>query len=155
MALTARQRSRMSKGIQIGIFVLVIVLVALLVKWPLLIDSFFRFDKIGGMFPNVLLVGLKNTIFYTLTSFAFGLVLGTVLALMKIASFAPYRWIATVYVEFFRGIPAVLVLIAFGFGLPTAFGTDWPQWINITIALGLSSAAYFPAALRAGLQAVP
>ncbi|WP_394161074.1 amino acid ABC transporter permease [Galactobacter valiniphilus] len=155
MSMTPRQKARISQGIQIGVFALVILLVVFLANWPLIIDSFFRFDKIGGMFPEVILTGLKNTLFYTLTSFAFGLILGLILALMKTASFAPYRWLATAYIEFFRGIPAILVLVAFGLGMPLAFGTQWPQWVNVTVALGLSSAAYIAETLRAGLQAVP
>lgn len=155
MALTTRQRSLLSKGIQLGILVLAVVLLALLVNWPLVIESFFKFGAVSGMFPGIIIVGLKNTLLYTLTSFAFGLILGTILALMKTSSFGPYRWIATVYIEFFRGLPVLLVLLAMGFGLPIAFGTTWPQWVNVMVALGLSSAAYMAETLRAGLQAVP
>ena len=51
-----------------------------------------------------------------------GLSGGLLLALMKLSSFPLYRWIATGYIEFFRGIPALLVFIAFGYGVPLAFG---------------------------------
>ncbi|MGO3152304.1 MAG: amino acid ABC transporter permease [Galactobacter sp.] len=155
MAMTTRQRARMSKGIQIGIFVVAIVAVILLVNWQLIAESFFRFDKIGPLFPDIIAVGLVNTLLYTVTAFAFGLVLGLILALMKMASFAPYRWLATGYIEFFRGIPALLVLITFGFGFPLAFNTQLPQWLTVMLGLGLSSAAYIAETLRAGLQAVP
>ena len=47
----------------------------------------------------------------TALGFGFGLALGLVLALMKLSSVAPNRWIATVYIEFFRGVPALLVFI--------------------------------------------
>jgi len=155
MAMTTRQRSRMSKAIQIGIFVLAIVLIAVLVDWKLVGESFFRFDKLGPMFPDIIVVGLRNTLFYTVLAFVFGLVLGLILALMKLASFAPYRWLATIYIEFFRGIPALLVLITIGFGLPLAMNITLPQWLTVMIGLGLSSAAYIAETLRAGLQAVP
>ncbi|MGO2482102.1 MAG: ABC transporter permease subunit, partial [Glutamicibacter ardleyensis] len=104
----------MSKTIQIGIFVIAIVAVIAAVDWDKTAYAFFSFDKLGPMFPDMILIGLKNTIFYTIISFAFGLVLGLILALMKMASFAPYRWFATAFIEFFRGIPAILVLLAFG-----------------------------------------
>ena len=51
---------------------------------------------------------------HTLGAFVFGLVLGTMLALMRLSSVGPYRWIATTYIEFFRGLPAIVVFIAFG-----------------------------------------
>ncbi len=155
MAMTTSQRARISKTIQIVIFVAVIAVVVLPVDWDKTGYAFFSFDKLGPMFPDLILIGLKNTIFYTIISFAFGLVLGLILALMKMASFAPYRWFATGFIEFFRGIPAILVLLAFGFGLPQAFGTNWPQPVNVMFALGLVSSAYIAETLRAGLQAVP
>ncbi|MFF5791700.1 amino acid ABC transporter permease [Paeniglutamicibacter sp. NPDC012692] len=156
MAMTTRQRARLSKIIQIVIFVVVIVAVLLQVNWKVLSEQFFAFDKLGPIFPALITVGLKNTIYYTAISFAFGLTLGLILALMKMASFAPYRWFATGFIEFFRGIPAILVLITFGYGVPTAFpGTQWPQPIVVMVSLGLVSAAYIAETLRAGLQAVP
>lgn len=155
MAMTTSQRARLSKTIQIILFVAIIAAVVLSLDWEKTRYAFFSFEKLSPMFPDMIIVGLKNTIFYTVISFAFGLVVGLLLALMKMASFAPYRWFATAFVEFFRGIPAILVLLAFGFGLPQAFGTTWPQPVNIMLALGLVSSAYIAETLRAGLQAVP
>ncbi len=155
MAMTTSQRARLSKTVQIILFVAIIAAVVLSLDWEKTRYAFFSFEKLGPMFPDMIIVGLKNTIFYTVISFAFGLVAGLLLALMKMASFAPYRWFATAFVEFFRGIPAILVLLAFGFGLPQAFGTTWPQPVNIMLALGLVSSAYIAETLRAGLQAVP
>ncbi|KFC51931.1 hypothetical protein GY12_15090 [Micrococcus luteus] len=82
------------------------------------------------MFPNVILVGLGNTLFYTVTSFVVGLLGGIVLALMRLSSFGPYRWLATAYVEFFRGVPALLVFLAFGYGCPSRSGCPGrsPSW---------------------------
>lgn len=155
MAMTTSQRARLSKTIQIVLFIAIIVALVLALDWDKTRYAFFSFEELGPMFPDMIIVGLKNTIFYTVISFAFGLVAGLLLALMKMAFFAPYRWFATAFVEFFRGIPAILVLLAFGFGLPQAFGTLWPQPVNIMLALGLVSSAYIAETLRAGLQAVP
>lgn len=156
MAMTTRQRARVSKIVQIVLFVVVIAAMLLNIDWKVMSEQFFAFDKLGPMFPELITVGLKNTIFYTVISFAFGLTLGLLLALMKLASFAPYRWFATGFIEFFRGVPAILVLITFGFGVPTAFpGSIWPQPVVVMVALGLVSSAYIAETLRAGLQAVP
>ncbi|GLJ60052.1 amino acid ABC transporter permease [Microbacterium barkeri] len=156
MALTARQRARTAQYAQAGLFVALIVVLAIVIDWPRILDSFFDFPAVAGMFPGIILVGLKNTIVYTIVSFALGLALGMLLALMKLSSFAPYRWIATAYIEFFRGIPALLVFIAFGFGVPAAFpGTRWPTILVVMLSLGIVAAAYIAETLRAGLQAVP
>lgn len=153
--MTARQRRLTSQVIQITVFVAAIAGLALLVNWPVFADSFFRFDRAFQLFPDIVTTGLVNTLFYTVISFTFGLALGLVLAMMKLASFAPYRWVATVYIEFFRGIPALLVLITFGYGVPLAFDVQWPFWLTVMVSLGLVSAAYMAETLRAGLQAVP
>jgi polar amino acid transport system permease protein len=100
-------------------------------------------------------VALKNTLIYTLLGFVVGLTGGVVLALMKLSSVAPYRWLATIYIEFFRGVPALLVFLAFGYGIPLAFGFRFNHYVTVMIARGLVAAAYIAESLRAGLQAVP
>lgn len=156
MALTATQRKQRSLWIQGGIGVAVIVVLALAIDWPAVANSFLQFDVIPKLFPTILFPGLVNTLLYTSTSFAFGLLFGMVLALMKMSSFKPYQWLAGIYIEFFRGIPALLVLIGAGYLLPIAF--SWlklPLWVTVMVALGMVSAAYMAETLRAGLQAVP
>ncbi|MGO3886838.1 MAG: amino acid ABC transporter permease, partial [Mycetocola sp.] len=54
-----------------------------------------------------------------------------------------------------RGVPALLVFIAFGYGIPTAFGVRFDTYVTVMLALGMVSAAYISETLRAGLQAVP
>ena len=110
------------------------------------------------MFPDVITVALKNTILYTACGFTFGLALGLVLALMRLSSVGPYRWLATAYIEFFRGLPALVVFIALGFGIPIAFpGREIPGGVLgiATLALGLVGGAYMAETIRAGIQAVP
>ena len=60
-----------------------------------------------------------KTLEYTAGAFVIGLLGGTVLALMRLSRAAPYRWVATAYIELFRGLPALLVLV--GYGIPLAF----------------------------------
>lgn len=151
----ARRRRTLSLGIQAGIFVVAIVVIALLMDWDRLGTSVFNFAAVAPMFPDIILVGLGNTLLYTVSSFIVGLLGGMVLALMRMSSFAPYRWLATAYTEFFRGVPSLLVFIALGYGVPIAFGVQWPIFVVVMVALGLVSSAYISETLRAGLQAVP
>ena len=74
MAMTTSQRARMSKTIQIVLFIAIIVALVLALDWDKTRYAFFSFEELGPMFPDMIIVGLKNTIFYTVISFAFGLV---------------------------------------------------------------------------------
>src|SRR5690606_31617617 len=88
----------------------------------------------------------------------FGMLVGVPIALMRVSSLAAYRWFATVYVEVFRGLPALLVLFLVGFAVPQAFpGVTWPGGVygQVAIGLGLTSSAYIAESVRAGIQAVP
>lgn len=151
---TARRR-RLSLGIQAAVFVVALIVIALLIDWGAVGENVLNFPAVAPLFPNILLVGLGNTLFYTATSFVLGLLGGLLLALMRMSQFPPYRWLATAYVEFFRGVPALLVFLALGYGVPFAFGVSWPIPLVVMLALGLVSSAYIAETLRAGLQAVP
>ena len=155
--LTRRQRRRISLGIQYAVFVAVLAVLIALADWHTLRQNFARGEIARQMFPEVLTVALKNTVIYTLTGFAAGLVLG-VLALMRLSSVPPYRWVAIAYVEIFRGLPALLIFIFVGVGVPLAFpGTTIPGGTvgKVALALALVSAAYMAETVRAGIQAVP
>ena len=156
--LTRRQRRRLSLGVQYAVFVVVLVVLALLADWGSLRQNFAQGDLAREMFPEVLTVALRNTVVYTLTGFGAGLLLGIVLALMRLSSVAPYRWLAMVYIEVFRGLPALLIFIFVGVGVPLAFpGTQIPGGTvgKVALALALVSAAYMAETVRAGIQAVP
>ena len=93
----------------------------------------------------------------TAIAFVGGLILGLLLALMKLSPVGPYRWVATAYIEIFRGLPALLVIFGFAFAVPIAF--DWrPPGGSAgagLIALIIVSGAYIAETLRAGIEAVP
>ncbi|MFY9635020.1 MAG: amino acid ABC transporter permease, partial [Cellulosimicrobium cellulans] len=82
----------MSLYIQIGIFVVAVAALVLAIDWKTVGNSVFNFAKIGPMFPDIFLVGLKNTLIYTFLGFVVGLSGGLLLALMKLSSFPLYRW---------------------------------------------------------------
>jgi polar amino acid transport system permease protein len=155
--MTRRQRARAIRVAQYLILLAAAGAFAALADWGRIGDAFFDVDVIRELFPEVITVALKNTVLYTLCAFAFGLLLGLVIALMRLSPVTAYRALATVYIEFFRGVPALLVLIGFGYGIPIALNTELPGGIlgTITVALGLVAAAYMAETFRAGIQAVP
>ena len=154
---TRRQRARALRGVQYAALGVAVLVFALVANWERISEAFFDTEVIRELFPELLTTALKNTVLYTLCAFGFGFVLGLVVALMRLSTVAAYRALATVYVEFFRGVPALLVLIAFGYGIPVALNTEVPGGVlgTITVALGLVAAAYMAETFRAGIQAVP
>jgi polar amino acid transport system permease protein len=158
MAMTPRKRARISRGIQYAILVLVVLAAVFFADWQTLQTQFFDVGIIAGMLPAVITTALKNTILYTACGFAFGLVLGLLLALMRLSPVGPYRWMATAVIELFRGLPALVVFIALSVGVPIAFpGREVPGGVLgiATLALGLVGGAYMAETIRAGIQAVP
>jgi polar amino acid transport system permease protein len=153
--LGRRQRERLFRGGMYLVFVAALITLLWIADWPVIRRNFFNPEIAARMFPDVLLVAARNTILYTFLAFTFGLVFGLVLALMRLSTIKPYRWLATVYIEIFRGLPALLTIILVGFGIPIAFGTRWHVLVNITLGLGIVAAAYMAETIRAGIEAVP
>ncbi|OQO90617.1 amino acid ABC transporter permease [Saccharomonospora piscinae] len=155
MAMSRRKRAQLIRGVQYAVLVLFFVLLGVFADWGTIKDAFFNVDAAATQFPAILSTALVNTVIYTGLGFALGLGIGMVLALMKLSSVGPYRWLATLYIEFFRGIPALLVFIALGYGVPLAFDIRFDIYSTAAIALGLVGSAYIAETLRAGIQAVP
>ncbi|MFD9328333.1 amino acid ABC transporter permease [Streptomyces sp. NPDC060065] len=156
--LTRRQKRALSRGIQYVVFVAAVVAFAATADWGRLKNQFAQWDLVTQMFPDVITMALKNTVLYTMSGFIFGLVLGMVVALMRLSPVGPYRWVAGIYIEIFRGLPALLIFVFVGVAVPLAFpGTEIPggTYGKVALALGLVSAAYMAETIRAGIQAVP
>ncbi|AZM44824.1 ABC transporter permease [Streptomyces sp. WAC 06738] len=154
-SLTRRQRVRLARGAQYGVLLAAAVAIGLLADWGEVKDAFFNLDVAENQFPDVITTALVNTVTYTALGFVFGLGLGLLLALMKLSSVPPNRWLATAYIELFRGVPALLVFIALGYGVPLAFKVNINLLLTTMLALGLVGAAYMAETIRAGIQAVP
>lgn len=155
MALTLRQKQTYGRYAQYGLLAVIALVLVAIADWQTLYQQVFNPDIIAAQFPQVITVALKNTLIYTVLGFTLGLSLGILLALMKISSVAPYRWLATLYIELFRGLPALLVFLAFGYGIPLAFQVRFNSYVTVMLALGMVAAAYIGEVLRAGLEAVP
>jgi len=153
--MSPRRRARVSRGVQYAVLVAGVVALVAVTDWSRVSSSLFSPDVAQAMLPT-LPRALRNTVVYATSAFAVGLSLGTLLALMKLSPVRPYRWIATAYIEFFRGIPALLVVISFGYAVPIALGVKIESiTLKAALALGMVSAAYIAETLRAGIEAVP
>ena len=93
----------------------------------------------------------------------FGLILGTLMAFMKMSKIAPLRWLANVYVEFIRGTPVLVQISIVFYGLPM-MGIDIPsimvgsvdisRLVSGIVALTINTTAYVCEIVRSGIQSI-
>ncbi|WP_188197451.1 amino acid ABC transporter permease [Nonomuraea sp. SYSU D8015] len=155
--LSPRKKRQISRGVQYVILVVALVALILYADWGKLAESFAEPDVARTTLPELFTIALRNTVIYTIGGFALSFLLGLLLALMRLSEVRPYRWIAIVYIEIFRGLPALLIFLLINYlplalpGFQVPFGT-YGQGI---LGLGMVGAAYQAEVFRAGLQAVP
>jgi glutamate transport system permease protein len=100
-----------------------------------------------------LLAGFGVTLGLTVLGFVGAMILGTMFAIFRVSPITPLRVVGTIYVEFFRNIPLLSLLILFVFGLPDV-GVTVSLFKSAAICLALSSAAFACEAIRAGINTV-
>ena len=101
----------------------------------------------------LLLDGLWTTIRLALIAAAIALVLGLLVALLRVSPLAPLRWLGTAYVEFVRNVPLLAHLFFWVYGLPFV-GILLPEFVAAFCGLGVYTAAFVAEAVRAGIQSV-
>ena len=150
-------RKRLFRGVLYAIFIVAVVAVVVLADWEAIRTNFFNLDVAAEAFPTIVTEAAKNTVIYTVIAFIGGMIGGLILALMKLSPVGPYRWVATAYIELFRGLPALLVIFGFAFAVPIAFSWRPPGGSTGAglIALIVVSSAYIAETIRAGIEAVP
>jgi len=154
--LSKRRRGIVMRRTVYLVALLVLAGVALLIDWDRVVDAFFQPDLIREQFPEIITQAAKNTLIFTFFGFSGGLVIGLVLALLKISTLRPFRWAATLYVEVVRGIPLLLWIIIIGLGLPIALDLSIPGTYGAgSTALAAVAGAYMAETIRAGIEAVP
>lgn len=148
---------RLRHGALYALLLGAVATLALIADWQAIRSNFFDRDVLEAIWPSVITEAARNTVVYTAIAFTGGLALAFVLALMKLSPLAPYRWLATAYIEFFRGLPVLIVIIAFAFAVPIAFSWVPPGGPRAAaiLALIVVASAYMAETIRAGIQAVP
>jgi polar amino acid transport system permease protein len=155
--VTKRQRQQLVRGVLYVLFILLIALMIWVADWERIGANFFDRRIAAEMFPEVVTIAAKNTVVYTFVAFLLGLIGGLLLALMRLSPIGPYRWVARIYIETFRGLPALLTIFLFALGIPIAFQWRPPGGLAGAGVVGLSvvAAAYMAETIRAGIEAVP
>ncbi|MBN8533411.1 MAG: ABC transporter permease subunit [Rhizobiales bacterium] len=123
----------------------------------------FDFDVILRSLPYLFWDGMTFTLMLTALSALGGLVLGTLLALMRLSNLPILGAVATGYVNLMRSLPLVLVIFWFYFLVPyigqIITGAERPVLVggfaSALITFTLFEAAYFSEIMRAGIQSIP
>jgi polar amino acid transport system permease protein len=118
-----------------------------------LLDTFFNWPILRDALP-LLLRGLGVTVMLGAASIALGFVAGLAVALLRLYGPGPVRTLARMYVDLFRSIPLLVLLVLVYYALPF-LGIRLSSFGAATTALSLVACAYTSEILRAGIEAIP
>jgi glutamate/aspartate transport system permease protein len=121
------------------------------------------FDVIWRSLPYLFFEGMRFTLMLTALATAGGVILGTLIAMMRLSGLPVLPQIAAGYTNLMRSLPLVLVIFWFYFLIP--YVGQWITGASRPIAVGafmsalvtftLFEAAYFSEIMRAGIQSIP
>lgn len=118
-----------------------------------LIDTFFNWPVLVRAFP-ILLRGLANTLLLGCASIVIGSIAGLLVCLARLYAPRPLRTAAILYVDIFRALPILVVLILIYYALPFV-GIRLSAFASATIALSMVFAAFTAEVCRAGVESIP
>ncbi len=101
---------------------------------------------------------LLGTLILFFAGGALALVLGTIVAAMRVSPVPIARGVGTLYVGTIRNTPLTLVFFAFAFALPPLLGLRLTSAVSLTLAicaLGIYTATYVAETIRSGINTVP
>lgn len=123
----------------------------------------FDWDVIQRSLPYLFREGMTFTLTLTALAMTGGIIFGTILAMMRLSSFAPFSILAGGYVNLMRSIPLVLVIFWFFFLVP--YIGAWVlresrpiqvgAFYSAVITFTMFEAAYYCEIMRAGIQSIP
>jgi His/Glu/Gln/Arg/opine family amino acid ABC transporter permease subunit len=120
------------------------------------------FSVVAANFKFLMLQGLigigpfiGGTLRLALPAIVLGFALGIFIGLARLAQASWIRLPATAYVEFFRGVPLVMVIFWIWFIIPQLLRLPIPEYGVALTAFVIFEAAYFGEIVRAGVQSVP
>ncbi len=102
---------------------------------------------------DVFVDGFRTTLSLTLLAAVGALILGTLIAAMRVSPVPPLRWAGTAYVHLTRNTPLTVVFFLVVFGLPEV-GVTLPFFRFAVLALSLYTAAFVAEAVRSGINSV-
>ncbi len=126
--------------------------------WKSLSDAFFKWTYGVEVLPKILL-GFVTNVTLTVIAATCVAIFGLSIALIrtsKSAALTPFRILATLYVDIFRGIPMLLVILLVGFGIPALQLKGLTNNVLIlgTIAVIITYTAYVAEVIRSGILSI-
>lgn len=116
-------------------------------------QPFFDFAPIWQ--SRVLLIeGFGIAMFSAVAGIILAILLGLIIALMRLSRFKILRGFAFIYTQLFRGVPLYVLILWIYFGLVYAVGIDIPRIPSGIIALALLNSGYLSETFRSGILAV-
>jgi polar amino acid transport system permease protein len=101
-----------------------------------------------------LVSGVGMTLALSVSAILISVMMGLLLAVSLLSSYTALRWTARTYVECFRAIPLLVLLLWVYYGLPVVSGLQFGAFAAGVMSLALSDAAFEAEVFRAGLQSV-
>lgn len=98
--------------------------------------------------------GMQVTLLLTLLGVVGGILLGALLAVARLSPLGPMSWAASLYVDFFRLIPLLLLIFWIYFLLPLFLGRPIDGFVAALVSFVLYEAAYFCEIIRAGIHGI-
>lgn len=98
--------------------------------------------------------GLLITLYYTVITITGGLVIGLLVGLLQLMRNPIPVWIGRIYVEFFRNIPLLVILLWVYYALPIFLGVNITKGWAGFLALSCYVGAFYAEILRAGVQSI-
>jgi polar amino acid transport system permease protein len=126
--------------------------------WKLLSETFFAWAYGVEVLPKIIL-GFGTNVVLTIIAGTSVAILGLTIALIRTSrspALTPFRILATIYVDLFRGIPMLLVILLVGFGIPALRIQGLTNNVLIlgTIAVVITYTAYVAEVIRSGILTV-
>ena len=113
--------------------------------------------KLDNGYNNIrfLISGLNVTLIISLLSIFFSLVIGLLISLLGLGKNKFLKAFNRIYIEVFRSIPLLVLLLWVYYGLPIVVGISLSPFITGIVSLALSDSAFEAEVFRAGIQSIP
>jgi polar amino acid transport system permease protein len=111
-------------------------------------------DK-GASNIEFLVGGLTATLLVSLCAIVLSVLIGALMALAALSKRKVLQTLARLYVELFRAIPLLVLLLWVFYGLPVVLGLQLGVFVAGVLSLALSDSAFEAEVFRAGIQSVP
>ncbi|GHC28903.1 amino acid ABC transporter permease [Aidingimonas halophila] len=101
-----------------------------------------------------LLTGIPWTLLISFGGLAIGFIIGIIFGLLRISPISWLRWLATTYIEVFRGTPVLVQVLFIFYGLPQLLGGPINAVVAGIAAIAVNSGAYISEIVRGGVQSI-